>query len=348
MLRLERVRPSGLPSYGDLLAACPQAMMTHCPEWLDMLGAVTGSPVEILAAWDHDGLAGALPLALSPDRGAGRVLNSLPFFGSHGGPLCRRDAAREEVQAALLEAFDQVARESGCRAATLILTPYETGLDDLRRLFGPDEEDWRIGQITPLPEDPERILEECVEGKRRNNIRNAQRKGVSVRQRHDDEALDWLRAMHEQGIGAKGGRTKPAGFFDWARDSARAGGLCTFLFAELDGRLAAGALLGRFGDCWEYLVPVLDNALQDSNALPLLVYEGMRRAAQAGARKWNFGGTWESQEGVYRFKKQFGAEDISYRYLIRIYDRSLPQMTGARLSEAFPLFYSLPFRMCAS
>lgn len=348
MLRVERHPVRSLPDYDGLLAVSPAAMMTHSPEWLDMLGEVTGAEVQLIAAWDSDGLVGVLPYVISPDQGEGRVINSLPFFGSHGGPVCRPGLDGSDVLEALAGEFDQVARESGCRSATFILTPVETRLEDLRRILRPDAEDWRLGQIAPLPGDPERILPDLVEGKRRNNIRNAQRKGVTVRERCDDEALDWLRAMHERGIGGRGGLTKPEAFFAWAARSARSGGMCSFLFAEKDDCIAAGMLVARFGDCWEYLVPAMDAAVQDSNALSLLVYEGMRRAAGAGAARWNFGGTWDTQEGVHRFKRQFGAEDRPYHYLIRIYDPALAEMTRARLSEAFPFFYSLPFRMCAS
>ena len=345
MLRIERIPIRDLPDYEDFLASSPAVMMTHSAEWLQMLAEITATIPQVVGVWDDDGLAGVLPFVVSPNRGEGRVINSLPFFGSHGGPVCRSGLNNLKVLEALSEGFEQAAMENKCRSATLILTPFETRLEDLRQIVRPDEEDWRIGQIALLPQDSERILPDLVEGKRRNNIRNAERKGVTVRERCDDEALEWLRSMHEEGIGAKGGVTKPKAFFAWAQRSARSGGMCRFLFAERNGRIEAGMLVGCFAGCWEYLVPALDKQMQDGNALSLLVYEGMRRAVNEGAVRWNFGGTWETQHGVYRFKKQFGASEFPYRYLVRIYDKSLSGLSLSRLAKAFPYFYSLPFRM---
>ena len=345
MLRVERVPIRDLPDYESFLTSASVAMMTHSTEWLQMLGEITGTLPQAVVAWDEEGLAGVLPFVISPDYGEGRVLNSLPFFGSHGGPVCRSGLKEMRVLEALTASFDQVARESECRSATLILTPFETRLEDLRQIVKPDEEDFRIGQIALLPQDSERILPDLVEGKRRNNIRNAERKGVTVRERCDDEALEWLRSMHEAGIGAKGGLTKPHAFFAWAKRSARSGGMCRFLFAERGGRIEAGMLVCCFAGSWGYLVPALDKQVQDGNALSLLVYEGMRRAVKEGALKWNFGGTWETQHGVYRFKKQFGAIEFPYHYFVRVYDRTMLGLSQSRLSKAFPYFYSIPFRM---
>jgi hypothetical protein len=62
-----------------------------------------------------------------------------------------------------------------------------------------------------------------------------------------------------------------------------------------------------------------------------------------GCRLWNWGGTWTSQGGVYRFKRKWGAEDRPYRYFIRINDRSVLDATPEELLERFPHFYVVPF-----
>lgn len=334
------------PDYGELLLSAPQAMMTHCPQWLEMLEEVTGGQALVLAVRREDQLLGALPCVLSPDLGQGRVLNSLPFFGSHGGPVRLAGADEPQVIAALAEGFADLAQDSGCRAATMILSPFETHSKLIRASVRPDLEDARTGQIAPLPEDPEQILDGLIHAKRRNNIRNALRKGVAVRQRHDVEALDWLRQRHEEGIRAKGGLPKPPLFFAWAARSVREGNLCSLLCAEQDGRIVAGALLARFNHVSEYLVPASDESALDANGLALVVYEGMRAAARRGDRFWNFGGTWATQHGVYGFKEQFGAQDFPYDYLIRVYDQTLASMTPAQLGAAFPHFYSIPYGAC--
>ena len=57
-----------------------------------------------------------------------------------------------------------------------------------------------------------------------------------------------------------------------------------------------------------------------------------------GFKLWNWGGTWRSQEGVYRFKNRWGAEDMVYRYFNKkkedISEKSLEEF-----KEKFPFFY---------
>jgi hypothetical protein len=348
MLNVACVDAVAILGYDEFVAAAPVGMMCHGSEWLAMIASVTGTRPMVLVASRGSETVGVLPFVLSPDLGEGRVLNTLPFFGSHGGPVCLSGDGEGEVATALLDACREQAVRAGCRAETVILTPFERRAGEIKRSFAPDAEDRRLGQVAFLPDDPGRIFGEMLEPRRRNNVRNALRKGVAVTERADAAAVEWLRGMHEKRIAAKGGIAKPAAFFEWAMHSAHSGGMCSFFFAEIDSRIAAGMLVARFGDAWEYLVPAFDPALQGANALSLLVHEGMRRAAASGARKWNFGGTWSTQHGVYGFKKQFGARDLGYDYLVKIHDPSLLKMRKEHLTAAFPFFFSIPFGLLAS
>jgi hypothetical protein len=60
---------------------------------------------------------------------------------------------------------------------------------------------------------------------------------------------------------------------------------------------------------------------------------------------WNWGGTWKSQKGVYKFKSRWNTLDHPYYYLIKTYkDKEYFEQIGKeKLVEHYPFFYTVPF-----
>ena len=70
-------------------------------------------------------------------------------------------------------------------------------------------------------------------------------------------------------------------------------------------------------------------------------------AIERGYERWNWGGTWLSQEGVRRFKNKWAAQDVPYRYYTQVNDMSVLERTPRELLEAYPGFYLVPFNELA-
>jgi lipid II:glycine glycyltransferase (peptidoglycan interpeptide bridge formation enzyme) len=81
--------------------------------------------------------------------------------------------------------------------------------------------------------------------------------------------------------------------------------------------------------------------------MSLLIYQAMQEAAQRGCWHWNWGGTWLTQDGVYRFKNRWGAQSKPYFYYIREYARACPlrNLTAKEILAEYPNFYVLPFNV---
>ena len=69
----------------------------------------------------------------------------------------------------------------------------------------------------------------------------------------------------------------------------------------------------------------------------------MEDAGKQGYKRWNWGGTWASQTGVYRFKRKWGAVDKRYDYYIQLNDESMLSWSQEKILKSFPGFYVLPF-----
>ena len=78
----------------------------------------------------------------------------------------------------------------------------------------------------------------------------------------------------------------------------------------------------------------------------MLVHHALGAASERGCRRFNFGGTWTTQDGVYRFKARFGAADMPYRYyVIRLRDESpLLAADPASARAAFDGYYLYPMQ----
>jgi hypothetical protein len=327
--------------YAAYVAAHPLALCSHAPTWMDMLARVAGGEPQILVAEANERVVGVLPAFVSADHGGGKVLNSLPFFGSKAGALM--DAGLEtELLPPLLSALDDISARKECRAATVRLSPYQDQADLYRRVWSPDIESARLNQSTPLPATADQLMA-AYSSKRRNNVRAAMLKGVKVVQRTDAEALAWMRATHEQEMAHKGGLAKPSAFFDWCLDAATNSDFCRLYYALVGDQLAAGCVMIQNRWCVEYTLPVVDHQWSASNPLVLLIYQSMLDAAESGRTHYDFGGTWKSQESLYRFKNQFGARDMPYVYLTRVFDRTILDQTPEELTRLFPHFFVAPF-----
>ena len=69
----------------------------------------------------------------------------------------------------------------------------------------------------------------------------------------------------------------------------------------------------------------------------------MTDASVQGYAWWNWGGTWLSQEGVYRFKSRWGTKDMPYRYFTSVHNPEILKVSPAELLAWYPSFFTVPF-----
>ena len=312
------------------VAAHPEGLIYYTAPYRRYLLEIAGGECRSLVALAGGRVVGVLPLMLKQGP-FGPVLNSLPFFGSNGGVL----AADAEAEAALVAGYDREAA-----AATVAIWIAHPFMDTAAPRH--DLTDERIAQWTRLPAGG--ALPTGIEASARRNIQKAQAAGVTVRESPD--ALPFLEATHRDNLAAIGGRAKPAAFFSrlpvmtYGRD-------WRLHVAEQDGAPLAALLTFEAVKTVEYVMPVLVESARSLQPTALILSVAMAEAARRGFTRWNWGGTWLTQEGVYRFKKKWGAEERRYRYFIRLNDVSLRRRSAAELSAGYPWYFTLPYDQLA-
>ena len=336
--------PGDAAAYDELVWADPDAMVYATLAWRDFLAAAAGGKPRYLVLEDERGLAGALP-ALALTAAEGTVVNSLPWYGSHGGCILR-DRGSADVRERLLAAF-AAALPDDLVSCTVVLTPAESAhADTYATALRSTAEDARIGQVTDLPgpDGAEAALEQNFQQKTRNLVRKARRQGFERVVTDEEWAWDFLVATHEANIRAIGGLPKPRSHFDALRRTLPAEWLR--LSVALDAsRPVAALLLVRFARTVEYLTPVIVHDARPRQPLSFLIWEEMLAAVADGFARWNWGGTWIGQQSLHHFKAGFGARDLPYRYVVtapQAWAERLPADARA-LAPSFPYYYVCPY-----
>jgi hypothetical protein len=323
------------PAYRDFVARTPGALVYHSLAYRDLLVDHLGCRQEYLMAIAGGDVRGVLPLLWTGDDGA-RVYNSLPFYGSHGSVL----AGDSEAESALIAAYDERATAAGTLAATMVANPFAERQPPEPAHNLTDE---RISQVTDLPEPPgeEDALMDLVESSARRNVRKA--RGAGIVATTDAGRLPAVAEIHRENIAALGGRPKEPGFFEAVPRHFEAGTDFEVHVALLDDAVVAGLLVFFFNGTVEYFTPAVHHDHRSDQPLALLLIEAMAAAARRGCRRWNWGGTWTTQDGVFRFKRKWGAHEGRYRYFVQLNDESLLDATPEELRARFGDFYVVPF-----
>lgn len=339
-------------AYENLLQACPWAMIYHSLGYRRFLKDFLPSEAEdrYILAFENGLLLGALPCILMKGP-LGVALNSLPFFGSHGSILLK-PGTNSVVASALVGAMERLCQQNGVTFATVIDTPFNNNEKILGNTIKFQYRDQRIGQISHLPE---RFSNEQVEvdllamyhQKTRNIVRKALRNNLNYSHEQNQFSLDALHTLHETNIRGIGGIAKPKRFFSSIAKQLQYNKDYRIYTARSEsGEIVCAMMVLYFKDTVEYFVPATDENWRGAQPLSALIHLAMRDAIwERSARKWNWGGTWMSQGGVYHFKSRWGTRDYPYSYYTCVFpnDQILHGVGQQTLLEGYPWFYTVPF-----
>lgn len=352
MIEVTRLTRSNEVDYEELLKVCPEAMVYHSLSYRrflkDFLGPASES--QYLLAFEDGQLVGALPCFLI-DGKHGIVLNSLPFFGSHGSILLRPGAS-PSVAIVLATSLRDLCVDRNVSFATVVDTPFQKYEGVYQKVLGFQYCDERIGQITPLPEVAarEKISEKLFSQfhqKTRNSVRKGIRSGLDFGHDQTKEAMDSLRLLHQTNMLGIGGTAKPDSFFETiARQLEYEKDYRVYTASTEQKKIVCALMVLYFKDTVEYFVPATEERWRSHQPLSALINLAMCDAiAERGSRTWNWGGTWLSQTGVYGFKSRWGTVDYPYHYYTKAFSQapSLATVSSAGLIASYPWFYTLPF-----
>ena len=337
---VDRLEGSCEDAYAEFVDEHCDATFYHSRSYRSFLLNLLGCQCSTLVARSGDDIQGVMPM-MSTTGSHGTVFNSLPFYGSYGGVL----ATNAEAERALWMGYRDLLAGANVCAGTVIMNPFCGNFEG----YGDAPAgaiDRRLVQYSMLESGAEfstRLMAQ-IDGSSRRNIRKAERDGVVVVV--DEGRMEFLTDCHAENMQNIGGRPKPRAFFDSLADHFCAGRDYRLYVGQIDGEPISALLLFYYRNYVEYFVPATVHAHRNVQPMALILYRAMCDAAREGYRIWNWGGTWESQTGVYRFKKKWGATERNYNYLVTVVDPDLVEYAvQEELASSYEHFYDVPFRL---
>ena len=288
-----------------------------------------------------EGLIIASLTIMYKDGKLGRVYNSLPFYGSNGGIISNSF----EATSLLINEYNKLILADDVASSNYIENPINK--ISLEKLISYNEEDFRIGQFTPLnlknPNqlDNKDLLIQSFHYKTRNSIRKAIKNEIEIV--IDNESMDFVKKEHIKGMIKINGKAKPNLFFDNIFKSFNAGEDYNIFTAKKNNNTIAAVLVFYFNKTVEYFVPVTSEGYKNYQPNSLIIYEAMIDAMNKGFHYWNWGGTWESQSGVYSFKNRWNTSNIKYKYYNNVKNIMVYKTSKEEILEDYYGFYILPF-----
>jgi len=323
--------------YCDFVKKHPDSMLYHSLPYIKMISAITnGEDVSLVAVDQLEQVRGVFPL-IAKNGIFGRVLNSLPFYGSNGGVLAENPC----VEKLLINSYNEIIGLDEVCAATVVSNPLSISVTDLRY----STTDYRIGQFTCIDykESHAEHLMKSFHSKTRNMIRKAEKSDITISE--ENNMVNFLMKVHQDNMQSIGGRAKSERFFRFFPQFFQAGKEYKIFVARLDEKPIAALLLFYFRNIVEYYTPVILEPYREKQPLSLLIYHAMIEASKRGFCLWNWGGTWATQDGVYLFKKRWGTYDIHYKYYTQINNESLLKLSQETLLEEYSDFFVVPFHL---
>jgi len=177
-------------------------------------------------------------------------------------------------------------------------------------------------QVMRIPLDryggPQGLLD-ALPHKTRYNIKLAERKGVTVTPRTDEEACRIFHRLLWQSGRSKGFPVRGARFHEAIWRHCVQKGLGEYLFAEHEGSLLAAVQVLRFGPLAWYMYGA--SVAEERNLMPtyVLQWTAITRSWDAGCRGYDMRGIpsatpdpSDPEYGVYDFKRKFNAEMVVF------------------------------------
>jgi hypothetical protein len=331
---IKKLEKKEYEKYENFLLSFNESLLYYSTKYKELLENFLKIKGDYLLAVDeNENIQGVLPL-MKKEGKFGIIINSLPFYGSNGGILFKN----QEAFNILLDYYNELA--NSVSGSVYITNPL---LNNFSKDLNYDLIDKRIGQWTFIgyKENIEENIMNSFHYKTRNMIRKAEKNNVQVE--IDNSEIDFLYETHYENITSIGGKAKEKNFFELIDKYFEKGKDYNIFIARLNGEKIGALLLFYYNKTVEYFTPAVVKKYRTYQPTSLIIYKAMINAAKKGYKWWNWGGTWFSQEGVYRFKKRFGAIDKEYKYFIKINNKDIYNSTKEELLEEYKDFYVIPF-----
>jgi len=240
--------------YETYLLNNKNSLIYYSLHYKNLLEKLLGATSNYYLAFEGDVVKGVMP-TMYLDGKFGRVINSLPFYGSHGGPL----ADTPDIYRQLVNYFISKTQDNDICVASYISHPFIESDKEVDVNKNIELADYRVWQMTPLlasldKNESQNLILSSIDSSARRNIKKAMKEGISVSEEND--MLDFIYELHVEGMNEINGNPKSRNFFEYLPLYFTADSDYRIYVARKNGIPIAALLLLYYGEFVEYFVPV--------------------------------------------------------------------------------------------
>lgn len=335
--------------YNNFLHESKDCLFYHSLKYRTFLKKIIkyGKPLYLIAIYNNE-IIGIFPLFILKIKNKYSIINSLPFYGSHGGIIISRNfVQKKKIVDLFAQKLSSIVIDEKCLSLNIIDNPVSPMSNFYERIFKVSASDYRISHMTNLSieENYEKDLLDKFKSTRRNIIRKSFKENFTLIKENTLDGFRKIHYFHKINQEFKGRNAKPLFVFKALYDIFSPDLDYDIYFAKKNNEIAGGLLIFYYKNFVEYFTPVYNLKYSKSEPLSFLIFSAMKLACKKGIQFWNWGGTWTSdQEGLRLFKKSWGAEEKKYNYYTKIYDKENFEKNIKILKDNSDFFYLKKFQ----
>lgn len=339
-MRVDIENKINLDQYEIFLKKIPNVTFFHSKNHLCFLRDLLGLEINFITSRENGELKGILPFFVK-ESVHGKVVNSLPFFGSYGSVI----SDNTEVKKQLLEQLNIFNKENDVLSSVIITNPFDSDNQIYENFYRFNSIDKRITQCTVLNENSKEFLWDSLEKRVRWAVKKGEKYLSYLRCEYtDDHLLNEFYNIYKSNMESKKANLKPPQFFKRLRDNFIQGRDYDILVASMNEEPVAYLLSFYFHPFTEYYMPAYKDNWRHLQGTSMLIWKSMLISMEKKMSFYNFGGTSKDQKELYLFKRGWHAKDFSYSYYIyRDLDR-LKTIGVEEIKKHYNFFYVSPYQ----
>ncbi len=324
--------------YKNFINDNPQSTFYQSSKHLNFLQNLLDCKPNFLTIKDNNQLKAVMPFFIKSSI-YGKVINSLPFFGSYGGLI----SDNLEYGKKILENFNEYVHDEDILSSTIISNPFFDN-SIYEKYFNFDVKDERLIQCIKFNNKTENEVWNLFEQRVRRAIRKCQKNNIVVlKNQIDENTFINFHKQHKSEMDSKNGRSKPFSFFDKLTKNFRIELDYDVFTASYNDKIIAHLLVFHHYPFTEYYMPAYDSNFKNLQAPSSLIWESIKNSISRNMTYYNFGGTWKDQPELYRFKRGWNTVDMNYFYFIKANIETIKDIDRNELIEKYKNFYVFPF-----
>tara|TARA_Y100001970_G_scaffold294294_1_gene449950 strand:+ start:19673 stop:20719 length:1047 start_codon:yes stop_codon:yes gene_type:complete len=275
----------------------------------------------------------------------GNVLNSLPFFGSHGSLIGFEQLNKTELDSVFIK-FKSLINTYNIQSYTIVDNYKNNNSSILNKYFEFNKVEKRVSQITDLSNFTKNNINDNLlnhfDGKRRTDIKKGNKNNFEYLIDNSLNSLKHLFQIHVENIRALGGISKEWKIFQNLSDIFIKNKQCNIFTVKEKGKIICSLLLIYYKDTVYYFIPAVLNEYKSTSVMSSNIFWAMKDSIRRGYAYWDWGGSWLNQGSLIKFKSSWKSINTEYNYYIK-YSKRINNYNKSDILKDYPYFYVKPF-----